>query len=165
MSDSSEISKGLFRWTAGRFEQAVPPNWYVRAFTEGTNGNWPGPDCSRVTSFGEADLLEIEVYDTPDEDRYVFVGDAVGTIWEALVAPVEWPHFFRAEILPLINAAARMTSTYHMERLSTATIAIGRHGLNTDLDEITGHSRRDQWAERQRTLQARARMQARERQA
>jgi hypothetical protein len=163
MVDPSEISKGLFRWTGGRFEQAVPPDWYVRAFTEGANGKWPGPDCSRVTAFGE--LLEIEVYDTPDGERYVIVGDAAITIWESLVAPVEWPHFFRAEILPLIDAAARMTSAYHMDRLSTATIAVGRHGLGTDLDEYSGHSRRDQWAERQRTLQARERLQAKERRA
>jgi hypothetical protein len=167
MIDPSALATGLFRWAAGRFEPAVPPTWYVRAMTEGTNGKWPGPDCPQVTTFGEADLLDIEVYDTPDADgdRYVIAGDAVATIWEALVAPADWPDFFRDELLPLITAATRMASAYHLERLSTATIAIGRHGLETDLDEITGQSRRDQWAERQRILEARERLQARERRA
>jgi hypothetical protein len=158
MIDSSTIGKGLFRWTGGRFEPAaVPPVWYNRAGTEPESGDWPPVCCSILTRYGEPDLLDIEVYDTPDGDRYVLAGDAGATIWETLVAPAEWPHFFRDELLPLITAATRMASAYHMERLSTATIAIGRHGLETDLDEITGYSRRDQWAERQRILQARER--------
>jgi hypothetical protein len=157
MSDSSEIGKGLFRWTAGRFEQAVPPDWYVRAVTEAKGADWEAFRCTPVTSYGEPDLIHIEVSDTLDGERYVLVMDACAEIWEALVAKSEWPHFFRDELLPLIAAANRMESTYHMDRLSTVAIAIGRHGLGTDLDESTGRSRADLRLEWKRTQEARER--------
>jgi hypothetical protein len=155
--DTSAIGKGLFRWTGSRFEPAAPPAWYVRACTDTESSDWPPVCCSIFARYGEPDLLAIEVYETPDGDRYVLAGDALATIWEALVAPADWPHFFRDELLPLITAAMRMGTKWQMERLAEAAIGIGRHGLETDLDEITGQSRRDQWAQRQRNRQARER--------
>jgi hypothetical protein len=153
MTDTSAIGETLFRWTAGRFEPAVPPDWYVRAITETTSAD----RCTPVTTYGEPDAIHIQVSDTPDGDRYVLVMDICAMIWEAVVAKSDWPHFFRDELLPLITAAMRMGTKWQMERLAEAAIGIGRHGLETDLDEITGQSRRDQWAQRQRNRQARER--------
>jgi hypothetical protein len=110
-------------------------------------------------SYSEPDLLHIRVRKTPDGDQYVMVADHCRAIWEALVAPADWPHFFHDELLPLITAAMQIETRQQIGRLAAATIGIGRHGLKTDLDEFTGQSRRDQWEERQRILRARERLQ------
>jgi hypothetical protein len=148
----------ILKFEAGTFSYTVKPDWLKAAEKAAEETDWVAAltqqgvkPCHDTNSNNDLVDYSVEVYEIPigldPEIRYgqyyVEVWDFDRALWSAVVPEIQWPLFHLTYILPIAAQANRSDLLRQIQRLTNAVIAVGRHGIPTDIDTLYGESEID----------------------